>query len=330
MTYSTKEFTNFKVQACIDWIDLEFDLGRPTQFQWVQREVRRILHLSDADVDLYVKPINPGPGNVTNRFVIRFHDAEANRINKLANLSRRLADAFEGLAQPVLIHAIEVAMDFYPRDPSADCLNLTQRLQMTLEAQGNPRQYDPVLGNFYLVNQASGMTDPSMNLRVGNKKDPISRQVYYKTTDSKPISADQFRARAEFTLRGEALETFGLTTLKNLDGFKFQVLAKLLHFRRLKPLHEISDGKNRPFHHVIQKSFNPEVTPLCVFPTGWKVHRKDSRSGLPREGARLALTHNRHSITNDVLNRLIRKKLTALTKRFAAVNRDRKLLEDLM
>jgi hypothetical protein len=36
--------TNFKVQACIDWIDLEFDLGRPTQFQWVQREVRRILH----------------------------------------------------------------------------------------------------------------------------------------------------------------------------------------------------------------------------------------------------------------------------------------------
>ena len=195
---------------------------------------------------------------------------------------------------------------------------MTRRLQNTLSAKGNARQFDPDWGNIFLED-TGGRVDPSFNLRVGNKTDPLSWQIYYKVTNAaKQLKADQHRARAEFTLQGTALQLYGIDTLVGMEDFKFEKLGRLLHFRHLKSIAEICMGTSKHFEVAVRGHANLEKLPLCSFPIGWGKYHRDRRDGrLRNRGLPVALKHNRYSVADDELNRLVRKKFSALSKRFS-------------
>lgn len=71
-------------------------------------------------------------------------------------------------------------------------------------------------------------------IAIGNKTDPTSQRIYFKTTDhnGKPIEdTREHRARIEVTLQGEALP---MTTLEDWEGYSFKGLAEFFKFRVLK------------------------------------------------------------------------------------------------
>lgn len=314
----------FKAQACIDWIELCFDFGHPTQFQWVQDALRKVLDLPAHSKDLYVTALNPGPGNASTSFAIKFYDDQANSYSELRRVTTKLCELYQGQFEHVKVVGLEFALDFYARDSSNDLIGLTKRMQHSLSARGNPRQYSPILRNRHLETDVNFLIDPQQNLRVGNVRDPVSWQVYYKTTDATHLTVERYCARAEVTILGCALAENGIDTLAGLEEFRFERLAKLLHFRRLKSIDQICEGQSEHFVYAARHHGDPLTVPLCSYPFGWHSYKADSRDGSPRNrGLPVPLKHNRHSVADDDLNRQVRKKFAAFTKRFSAKDRDR-------
>jgi hypothetical protein len=321
----------FRTRAVIDWIELTVTLKSGTQFRYLQDTLGSVLSLTTRP---YVKPVNAGPGNVASRFVLRLHDGHAATLRDLERITAALALAHP-LAEPPEVTGIELALDFYSRhDPNA-VPGLVHRLQASIEAHGNPRQFDPVKaatpkhGNRYLnPNRPEPVTglilDPRLNLRIGNAGDAVQWQIYDKRTDNnrKPIEPSQRRARAEFTLTGNELakRVLGpnagsrLTTLDDLRTFRFETLARLLHFRQLKPIEAIT---NNPIHATtLTKLGYLRKHGITNYPLGSVSTYRDSRRPASM-GRTTALKHSSHTAADAELNDIARRTLKALTGRFA-------------
>jgi hypothetical protein len=298
---------------------------KPTQFQWPQDALRRILNLPTSANDIYVTPIDAGAGGAANHFVIRLHDEDANSYSELARIVAALEQRFQ-FASPARIVGIELALDFYSRIESIAALReMTLHLQSGIAARGNARQYDPDpniktkkgrmrrLGDGHRLN-------PDWMLYIGNKGDPVRWQTYLKCVDvnQRPIQPRNYRARVEFTLNEEKLLEYGLTRLSDLADYRFAAFADLLHFRRLKPIDAIIEGKSRYFAYAIKHYWHGVCGSVTAYPFGWLAFQRDARTGKPRHrGMGKSLKYHRHSIADDELNRLVRKKLHDLSKRFS-------------
>jgi hypothetical protein len=321
----------FRTRAVIDWIELAVTLKSGTQFRYVQAALRSILGLTTPP---YVEAVKAGAGGVATRFVFRLHDAHAATSRELERITAALA-LVHPFAEPPEVTSIELALDFYSRhDPNA-VPGLVHRLQSSIEARGNPRQFDPDKaptpkhGNRYLnpdlPEPVSGLNlDPRLNLRIGNAGDPVQWQIYDKRTDNnrQPIDASQRRARAEFTLTGEELATrvFGpnvgsrLATLTDLRAFRFETLAGLLHFRQFKPIEAITDDPVVTM--TLTKLGSMREHGITNYPLGSVATYRDSRR--PTNVGRTAMRkHSRHTVADAELNDIARRTLKALTRRFA-------------
>lgn len=93
------------------------------------------------------------------------------------------------------------------------------------------------------------------------------------------------------------MKEYGLNTLADLHGYKFERMAGLLHFRQLKPLAQITAGKSRHFAHAIEHCWRRVNGSVAGYPFGWlKFERKPD--GAPRHGGRAkALKYNAHTIS---------------------------------
>ena len=224
------DLRHFRRKACVDWLDVRLRTSRPTQFQHVQSALE-----ATGAGKLYVDPIDPGPGGVADTFVVRVTDRLA---NNYAALSKALAEfsARYPLAHDPEIAAIEVACDFshtgeVERDVST--IAMTYRLQSSLLTDGSkPRQFDPAIRKNRFMDVHGERLDPLQNYREGNEWDDVSWQCYWKRTDSgQPIPPNEWRARVEVTLQGDALKSTGLVKLADLDGYRFTNLAPFFRFR---------------------------------------------------------------------------------------------------
>lgn len=132
------DYSAFKAKAVVDWIEVEITTAAPTQHQWIQQDLRRILDLPDKANEIWVEPVNAGPGGVTCVFRIRLHDGPANSYAELDRIMAALAQAKPLVAQPQL-HAIEIAVDFYAREQKGApaLIDLTKQLQASIIARGN-------------------------------------------------------------------------------------------------------------------------------------------------------------------------------------------------
>ena len=321
----------FQTRAVIDWIELSVTLESGTQFRYIQNKLQSILEL---DTPPFVKPVNPGAGNVAKRFAVRLHDAHAATLRELERITTALA-LVHPLAEPTQVTGIEIALDFHAKHDQNDIPTMVHRLQSSIAAHGNPRQFDPDKapaprhGNRFLNQDrpepVTGLTlDPRLNLRIGNADDAVQWQIYDKRTDKnrKPIEPEARRARAEFTLTGGELarRVLGpnagsrLVTLDDLRTFRFETLAKLLHFRQLKPIEAITDD---PLFATTLCQLGPLRTHgIMNYDLGLTAVYRDARR--PNDmGRKATRKHSRHTVADAELNDITRRALKALTARFA-------------
>ncbi len=321
----------FRTRAVIDWIELSVMLENGTQFRYVQNELQTILEL---DTPPFVKPVNAGAGNVAKRFAFRLHDAHAATLHELERVSTALALVYPFTQAPE-VTGIEVALDFHAKHDENDIPALVHRLQSSIEAHGNPRQFDPDKapapkhGNRFLnpdmPEPVSGLSlDPRLNLRLGNQGDAVQWQIYDKRTDNnrEPIPPGARRARAEFTLTGSELarRLLGsnagsrLVTFDDLRTFKFETLANLLHFRQLKPIDAITDD---PLFAATLARLGPmREHGIMNYHLGMTAVYRDGRR--PNDmGRKATRKHSRHTVADAELNDIARRALKALTGRFA-------------
>ncbi|WP_439683256.1 hypothetical protein [Cupriavidus oxalaticus] len=317
------DYSAFKARAVVDWIDIEITTEVPTQQQWIQDDLRRILDLPDSAKEIWVEPVNPGRGVASCVFRIRLHDAPANSYSELERIMGALAKR-KPFAAPSQVRAIEVAVDFYAKGQANELnlIRLTKRLQTSIIARGNPRQFDPSTRlNVYLTDRpGANEINPALSLRIGNKGDDISWQVYFKRTDKGgvPLPSGDQRARAEFTLQGAALAESGLTELASLKGYRFEQLSGHLRFGNLKRLGRIVEDMNPFAAYAVRRLWESHNGSVTAWPLGWRAYRLDRQKGLPRKAVDRKQTS--HAEADYDLNRRVRRTLSELSGKFFAQN----------
>ncbi|WP_367305001.1 hypothetical protein [Burkholderia multivorans] len=287
----------------MDWLDVRLRTTRPTQFQHVQSA----LDAAGAG-KLYVAPIEPGPGGVADTFVVRVTDHLA---NDYAALSKALAEfaARYPLAHAPEIVAIEVACDFLHTgevEQDASTIEMTRRLQSSLLTDGDsPRQFDPQVWVNRYMDVAGERLDPLLNYREGNKEDDVSWQCYWKRTDKEqPLPPNEWRARVEVTLKGDALRDVGLVKLADLDGYKFTNLARFFRFRTpIDPETQAKGDRFRLAAITINRRMN-DATPARGLHSFRSIGQRDRWRKLRRESSHLQADDELQRAVKDALRHL--------------------------
>lgn len=231
----------YKCRAVIDWIDVEFITGRPTQM--------RHLQAAAVKAGVPVPYITQRDGDRTTHtgttWVIRFQDIEP---RKLVAAIKTLAGRFDNKAEPekMRVVGLEVAVDFYPRSLSAEdraqLVGVLRRsimpepavkqklgyreLPRTVGSSEKPVWLVPPGGEeqfFDLVRSAYSCIDDTFY--IGKKKGPWMIRVQDKWSDERRagtqvvLPEDRRRARFEVTLSEAELGRLGVSDLGHLSRF---------------------------------------------------------------------------------------------------------------
>lgn len=320
----------FKLSAVVDWLELTVTLIRGTQFRYVRMHLGMILQMEKPPA---VVPRDATAGGVATQFAIRLQDPHAASLDNLERVMVALALEFP-FACPPVVSGIEIAVDFRPRTNEADIADLVHRMQLSIDAHGNPRQYDPGKSpsprfcNRYLnpdrPEPVTGLKiDPRFNLRIGNHGDAVQYQLYDKRTDNngKLLAPNQRRARAEFTLSGAELanRVHGAdgssppVTLDDLRKFRFESLAGLLHFRRFKSVEAITTTP--ALAKMLEKTLPWREYGITNYNIGMTAFNPERRRGAVRSSRQRA--HSAHTYADAELNDIVRRSFRSLTKNFA-------------
>lgn len=101
--------TRFTTRAVIDWLTIGVLLKRRTQFQWIQREIERILGRTP-----YVENIFGAENEASIGFDVRFQEPDIRTVlEAVAAISARF-----GLEIEPIVRSIEISVDFTPKMPS--------------------------------------------------------------------------------------------------------------------------------------------------------------------------------------------------------------------
>ncbi len=294
---------NFRRKACVDWMDVRLRTARPSQFQHIQSA----LDATGAG-KLYVAPIERGPGGVADTFVVRVPDHLA---NDYAALSKALSEftARYPLAHAPEIIAIEVACDFLHTgevERDASTIEMTRRLQSSLLTDGSrPRQFDPAARKNRFMDVRGERLDPLLNYREGSKWDDVSWHVYWKRTDcGQPLQPNEWRARVEVTLKGDALKSTDLIKLADLDGYKFTSLARFFRFRT--PIDPETQAKGDRFKLAaitINRHLN-DATPARGLHSFRSIGQRDKKQRRRSESSHLQADDELQRAVKDALRHL--------------------------
>lgn len=345
--------SDFKATATIDWLDIAVTLGRTTQFQYVQAELHGLLGLSPSDAVIHVTPQNVDKRtDAATGFVLRLQEHHhGNNAAKIAHVVLGLAARFE-FAAPARIAAIEVAFDLKPRHDPQAVYDAYALLQGGIAAYGeHARQYAPSVrhGGQVVPLTLDPLLAPSGTLYVGHhdakhghQPTPKAYRVYAKVTDNNaaPLPPEQHRARAEVTLRRDALEEYGLTDPLALASYDFTRLAGLLHFQQLKPVEAIVQASRNKLATDLREAISAigttgrPTSPEKLAQFRWRVkfspvkaaalaslHRGTDRvmewqgGWLGSEGR--ALQHSKDTTPDAKLNRKVKSALQALSRDMA-------------
>lgn len=210
----------------IDFIEFTFTTKQPTNGFSIRRKTGFV----------YVEPVNEGAGSAATTFKVKFHDVTF--WNDLERSIKKLKSLYELESEPV-ISTLEVSFDAYSKDSNFEEL-------VEHAANFNTMLANPVSDNrritFGVENELILIHSKERLLTllgrcgticIGNQEsDDESMRIYIKTIDKKkPIPQDQYRARIEITLRGNALPFYNLDDAKN---YKFTELSRYFKFRQFK------------------------------------------------------------------------------------------------
>ncbi|MCV3205574.1 hypothetical protein OHD62_06560 [Mesorhizobium sp. YC-39] len=290
---------DYTCRAVIDWVDVFFWFERSTQLQFVQEVVEPIIGRTP-----YVKPIDPGPGKVSNEFRIRFQEPQ---LEKLAKCEEALDKKFT-LEMHGVVRSVEISVDFKPLTPSTD---KTGRMVGVLSRHLFPdrdfmtvgldrprffwrRGKEPTFlmgANNLLSSHADRPAPIDATFWVGRKDGPVSWRVMEKTIDNQNIEAgtwdelpvSEHRARIEVTLDRQELIDLGINFLDDLRRFNFARLQGR-YFQFMVPTFENRFGKH-PGHRALEadrwkRFINAGIVGVIAMETARKSFRQGARPAL--------------------------------------------------
>lgn len=220
----TTDYSHYRFRAEVDWIELRIVTIVPTNFQ----TVRRRLGVGFAD------PRDAGAGGACTEFSVKFQAPKSwtairERINELT--------VDHGLAQPVMVIGIEIALDAYSADQHRGELveMATHFYHGAAKLVSDNRRASKRQGESYgleTLPQLQNLIADGYNVYIGNQTDPERQHIYLKETDSSTdLPPHLQRARIEFTLEREKLPT---QSFHDWQGHDFTTFAPYFKFRRLK------------------------------------------------------------------------------------------------
>jgi hypothetical protein len=286
----------FRARAVVDWIKIEIETSKPTNFHTVQDRLRMVLATPGKP---WVEGLNEGPGRAATRFAIKLHDLTS--YGELIGILDRLGRHVDLTGERKVL-ALEVAVDFYSgRNDRAELEALVLRLKHSICAEGE-KELEEGLITERVENVRELRADRTLLIEAPD----LTWRVYLKVTDNnkRPIlDPNLHRARVEVTL--ENVETFPeWVTLNGLANFRFQGLTRFFTFRTLIPDPTIA--------------VPPSPVMECIRKRRWDMVLGRGHRELPRPRKSERRKHHRATRADSQLKERVRDALRDLSRRFAS------------
>ena len=296
-------------EAVVDWVCFVVQLNKASNGGHLHKRFRS-LGVSR------VEPIDKGAGAAARSFEIRLQNPDG--YETIAKIVNELEESY-GLVSPPTLKGVEVSIDFY--NPYADMGALrimTERLMNTI--------VPPVIVNPRLIGAtkaeqcqlpARGGVDSAKTLYIGDRHDQLLWRVYLKQTDQteindngvkvpKQLPPNEYRARAEVRIQGEALKQIGLEQVSDLKDFPFQRIHARGWFKFAQRKNQFDPILTNEYSRAAGAAIGIDGSaPACVVN---RFGRKDKR------GRRRLLS--KHLKTDQQLTEQSRMALLSLTRRF--------------
>jgi hypothetical protein len=105
------DFDAYQSRAVVDWIDIQFELSRRTQYWKLNDRIEKLTSRKE-----YPEALDLGEGKTATRYKLRVQEPDFQTVRKVLN-------DFEskyGFAVPARVTGIEISIDFYPLKPSEE------------------------------------------------------------------------------------------------------------------------------------------------------------------------------------------------------------------
>lgn len=248
------DLDSYRWASVVDWIDVEFVLGRPSQHWKLNDRIERLTGRKE-----YPEALDIGPGGAASHYRLRVQEPD------FSVLGRVLADieGEYGFTSPAAITGIEVSIDAYPHNPGEEARArlhgvLVRHFYPTTRwltaAMKWPRAMPGIVnksGGDYIV--ARNQQDPFRDIQdrmtpisdrpapyqstyyLGEKDDPHAMwRIQNKTVDKqnkatgtrRELKEEEKRIRIEVTLGPDGCREAGLADFNGLAEFSFTGLQK--------------------------------------------------------------------------------------------------------
>ncbi|WP_417618750.1 hypothetical protein [Oceanisphaera sp.] len=232
------DLNKFNFKAVIDWIEIVVQLGKVTQFQYVQRKIE-----DELGQKCFIKAIGAGAGNTAHMFSIRLQEPKS--VAFVLEVERLLDVSF-GIAAPTTINAVEISVDAYPKVPSdrarGHLLGVMQRTIFSREDlytnqiarprlawdNSSPKYIQPHRMHAY---NERHYTAPKLDatMYLGAEADDVMLRLMDKIIDTQnkaigtavALEPEKQRVRIEVTLQGSGLKRIGVATLADMKAMSF-------------------------------------------------------------------------------------------------------------
>jgi hypothetical protein len=326
----------YRFEAVVDWLSFRVKTVDPTQWPYIQKHLAGLIgskpHVMAINPDTGKKKSAKGAEGITSTvFDFQVYDDFANNGEKLRDLFSHLASKFP-LAGTPQVTGIEIAFDAYSRgNLDGELREMTLWMMSHINVAGaNVRQFDDRANgskgaNLMIAKESNRRPlDPELNLRIGNQRDALSYQVYWKRTDkveededgtrrAKSLPHDQCRARSEFTLLSDKLASEGIHTLNDLAGFDMGRLANYLRFANQMTLEQAIEGKDRFTAGGIKMVWDDRA--VCLNSIGWN-RRDTGPDGHRKHATPKPLKYSRYATPNKSFNRIVTDSFANLGARY--------------
>lgn len=243
----------YRWASVVDWVDMEFTLGRPSQHWKLNDRIERLTGRKE-----YPEALEVGPGGAATHYRLRVQEPD------FSILRRVLADieGEYGFASPAAVIGIEVSIDAYPRNPGEEARaqlhgvlvrHLYPTTKWLTEAMKWPRatpgpvnksgdyivarsQQDRFRDIQHRMTPSSDRPAPyASTYYLGERDDPHAMwRIQNKTVDKQnkatgtrqELVEEEKRIRLEVTLGPDGCKEAGLADFNRLGEFNFTGLQK--------------------------------------------------------------------------------------------------------
>ncbi|SIR19241.1 hypothetical protein SAMN05880582_107190 [Rhizobium sp. RU20A] len=266
------ELGAYRWASVVDWIDVEFELGRPSQHWHLNDRIEALTGRKE-----YPEALDVGPGGTATRYRLRVQEPDFGQLRGVLTDIR----SEYGFAAPALVVGIEVCIDAYPLRPSEEARArlhgvLVRHFFPTTSFLKEPEQWPRAFPGRrrgrkidYIVARREGDPEGDFMARmtpghdrppfydatvyVGRKDDPLaSWRIQNKVIDKQNLKAGtqqilseaEKRIRIEVSLGPEGCRKAGLGTFDALGAFRFTRMQKMF-FQFMKPTFAAKRIKSR-------------------------------------------------------------------------------------